>query len=343
MKLAFHQFVPACALVVGLLVPIAIAAVAGRPTVEEANARSQFEQLDARQQDRVRSYARRFLGSEAELQKLRGVHEVVTAEPELEAKLERLQQWLSKVDNATQNELFPSGEFAKGWTSLVEKKYQQQAMQIPEIQIPLESPDGMLVFKVTERQFYEFVDQIVREYGSLEEQSYLNSYEKSSAASLAKCVWISEGVLGGEQMNLSWMFRAIDFCYAEIMDSLADADDKKTIRKWEQMVGRGNSKIALVWKVILSGMKHLAHQLRDEYPAPSDDQLVKSFDSLTRDEQLAMIANPSPARQDLDLVAIREFGDESIKMLLQDYKILSANLAERSQGRTFFGGRGSKW
>lgn len=340
MKRVFDMLVPAVALAAGFLVAVAVASVAGRPSAQDTLARQTFEQFDVRQQEKIRSHARRLLNSEDEIRKLREVHDAVNAEPDLKSKLQQVQEWLGKVDKSTQNELAPSGEFATNWKQLVEEKYRVQANKVPEILIPLESTEGGLAFTVTEDQFHYFVDRIVLEYATLQEQSDLNVYEKGSANSLAKCVWISEGVLGGgDQPNYAQMIRAIDYAYDDIMASLADQQDQAIIREWEPQVGRGSFKVILVWKVFYWGMNHCAHQLRNEYPAPTADQLVTSFDQLTRDEQLAMIANPSLAKQDLDLVAIREFGDESIKQLLHDYEDLSARLDQRSRSRIFSGGR----
>ena len=340
MKRAYDTLIPAIALAAGFLVAVAVAAVAGRPSTEETAARNTFEQLDARQQEKIKSHARRLLNSDAEVRRLRDLHEAVTAEPALKAKLQQVQQWLSKADKATQNELAPSGEFTSNWKKLVEEKYRVQANKIPEILIPLETTDDGPVFAVTEDQFHYFVDRIVLGSATLEEQSDLNCYEKGSATALAKCVWIAEGVLGGgDQQDYDLMIQTIDYAYDDIMTSLADDQDQQIIREWETQVGRGSFKGSLVWKVFYWGMKHCAHQLRDEYPAPTVDQLVTTFDQLTREEQLAMIANPSAAKQNLDLFAIREFGDESIKELLHNYEVLLARLAPRSRGRIFSGGR----
>lgn len=340
MMRAITLIVPLLSLATGVLCSSWIASAIARPDPAEVEARKAFAELNDRQKIRVRRKAKELEKDEAELRRLRSIHDAVIAEPELREKLERLKQWIAQADSETLEKLRPSGEFAENWRAAVELEFFRAANAVPEIDILLDFvPDGAK-FTVTEEQFYQFMDEIMLVHAPSDVQAEVNSYDNRCAAALAKCNWIASGLMGGRQENPGQMFRAVDDVYTSLYRDLADSVDREAITKWED-ARRSNSRTSLAWRVIHSGMIHFAERLREQFPAPKEQQLVDAYNLLSRDKQIELMVNPSTARHQLELLAIRESGDESIRALLDEFQELIRKFEEIRRRYSFKGGRGS--
>lgn len=340
MKRAMTLIVPVLSLAAGVLCSSWIASAIAQPDPAEVEARKAFAELNDRQ-DRVRSKARELVKDEAELRRLRSIHDAVMAQPDLLEKLQRVKLWIAEADSETLERLRPSGEFAEDWQEAVELEFFRAANTVPEIDILLDFVPNGAKFTVTEEQFYQFMDEIMLVHAPSDVQAEVNSYDNRCAAALAKCNWIASGLMGGRQINPGQMFRAVDDVYTSLYRDLADSVDREAITKWED-ARRSNSRTSLAWRVIHSGMIHFAERLREQFPAPKEEQLVDAYNLLSRDEQIELMVDPGTARHQLELLAIRESGDESIRALLDEFQELIRKFEEIRRRYSFKGGRGSR-
>lgn len=346
MKPALAMIFPLLSLVAGVLCSAWIASAKAQPDQAEVQARQIFADLDDREKTRVRNTAEKLVKDKAELQRLRAIHDAITAQPELRGKLDRVKQWIATADNETLERLKPSGEFAEDWQESIETEFFNAANAVREIDVLLDfRPDGAK-FTVTEEQFYQFMDEIMLVYAPSDVQAQVNSYDNGCAAALAKCNWIASGILGVRQLSPSQMFRAVDGVDASIFRDLTDSLDRQEIAKWEDArqkedPRRTNSAPSLAWRVIHSGMNHFAERLRTQFPSPQEEQIVAAYNRLSRDDQIQLMVNPDTAHHHLELMAIRESGDESIRALLDEFQELIRRFEDiRRRYKGYRGGRG---
>lgn len=329
--------VPIASLVAGLLCAVLICSRFLGLSSDQQQALDAFTKMNDREQQDVRRFAQQYKDRN-ELQQLRELHEAVTADPELDEKLTRFNDWYTTLSQQRRNELRPSGEFAEDWAMLVGEKYHEDQNRVEEIVIYLGDTPMGAQFTVTEHDYTAFIEEIVADF-SPDVQAELNGYESSTAVMLAKCTWITQGLFGGRDFkDLSLMFRAIDGVYRKVYSHLLgygyvlDPETQKLVSarevvlKWED---NNRSRMpVLVWRVLHAGMTHFGQKLAKEAPPPDEQKLLTAFSAMGWDQQQQMYADISTARRQMELSAIKASEGEKVQALLEEYEIFLQRLEE---------------
>lgn len=344
MSRAVHVFVPIAALIAGLLSAVGISSRFLTLDASVRQATETFEELDDREQQELKRYAQQYR-DENDLARLSDLHAAVTADAELQQKLTKFNAWFATLDQQRRNELRPSGEFPENWDQLVSDRYHEDQTRVDEITIFLGDTPAGPRFTVTEHEYSAFIDEIIADLPP-ETQAELNGYESNTAVMLAKCTWISQGVFGGRDYDVSRMFRSIDGVYRRVYSHLLgygyttnpDTGREESARSmviaWED--GSRSKGAILVWRVMHSGMTHFGEQLTEEAPRPDETELLDVLGAMPRDEQVRMFADIPTARHQMELAAIRESEGEKAQALLEEYDIFLQKLedARRRMMRT---------
>lgn len=337
MNRAIHVIAPLVSLAAGLLCAVGISSRYFGMSSTQKTAVNVFDSLDDREQQELRRYAQRYK-DDAEMDRLAKLHDAVTRDPELSQKLTKFNEWYATLDRESRNELRPSGEFPGNWDEIVSDKYHRDQMSTDDITIYLDLTPMGLHFTVSEAEYAAFINEIVSE-SSPRVQAELNGYGSDTAVMLAKCTFISKGLVGGNKEDFRQLFRATDYVYrlfySQLLNDQYTVDPqtgqeeplRRIVSEWEEK-NRVHS-TSLVWRVLHSGMTHFGKKLTEESPRPGETALLSVLTEMTREDQLRMFADVNSARRQLELTALRaNEEDQKVTELLDEYEVYVERLEE---------------